>query len=499
MHALSTIATSTCQSNSTLFGTDFVNTVRVPQYPNGLPAANWSTCCDICSDLSLSCVAWVFMIKENLCFPVATYEGSIPNADRILGFNPPPPPPPEWVPKIAAFDMLYSPTDSNIPEGLMPMIGNGFLATQLTSTDLYCAGVFNGEGLESGSHRARIPATFNIGPPGIPGAAALDVREATYFRRSNVAFNATCGQASGPEGSCTTNPGGVTVEQRFYAHRALPSVAVMEVQVLGTVPVGTHTQLALVNNAGPSTTDFNFTAVPPPPAAPYTGVQGSTLGTECPPGACGPDVVTELVGVAVLTTALPTAGGVVTVPVAEPNSTLYFLTGEVGFTRSSPGRFLQVTLVPLGQVQGAGECFHNNHASFLTPLLLFLGSAVVRTSIETTPPTSAAILAAAQSDFASAVELAAAGTLRSSHVEEWANTLWTSGFDTDRRDVALAVNTSLYSILSSLRPDRPFSTSPGGLANDVSARVLAIHESCGGVQSECSEHIDMWCPLLAGV
>jgi hypothetical protein len=93
--------------------------------------------------------------------------------------------------------------------------------------------------------------------------------------------------------------------------------------------------------------------------------------------------------------------------------------------------------------------------------------AVVRTSIETTPATPASIIAAAEADFAAAVQLAAAGTLRASHVEEWANTLWSSGFDTDRRDVALAVNTSLYSILSSLRPDRPFSTSPGGLANDV--------------------------------
>jgi hypothetical protein len=225
-------ASASCPANSTVqFGTDFKNTVRVPQYPSGLATSNWSACCDICASLAPVCVAWVFMVKESMCFPVASYEGSVPNADRTLGFQPPPPPPPEWVPKIAAFDMLYSPTDASIPEGLMPMVGNGFLATQLTSTALYCSGIFNGEGLEAGSHRARIPATFNVGPPGVPGASALDVREATYFRRSGVPFDAACGKPSGPAGSCTSNPGGVTVEQRFYAHRALPSVAVMEVQV----------------------------------------------------------------------------------------------------------------------------------------------------------------------------------------------------------------------------------------------------------------------------
>jgi len=122
--------------------------------------------------------------------------------------------------------------------------------------------------------------------------------------------------------------------------------------------------------------------------------------------------------VAVLTTALPPSG-LLAVPVASAASTFFFLS-------------------------------------------------VVRTTIET--PVAAAppgqLVAAAAADYAAATQLAASGTLHSSHVAEWGATVWTSGFSSDRRDVALAVNSSLYAIISSLRPDRPFSTSPGGLAAD---------------------------------
>jgi hypothetical protein len=93
--------------------------------------------------------------------------------------------------------------------------------------------------------------------------------------------------------------------------------------------------------------------------------------------------------------------------------------------------------------------------------------AVVRTSIET-PGGAApgALAAAAEADYAAAAALAAQGTLWSTHVAEWEATVWGSGFELDRPDVAHAANTSLYAIISSMRADRPFSTSPGGLAQD---------------------------------
>jgi hypothetical protein len=208
----------------------------------------------------------------------------------------------------------------------------------------------------------------------------------------------------------------VTVEQRWYAHRALPSVLVMEVAVVASASAppraggGVYVVLALANAAGPPSPDFNFTTVPAAPGAPFTAVAGWTQGTECPPGACGA-VVTAPFRVAVLTTPLP---------------------ASLGIDAADAGRAV----------------------AFLT---------VIRTSIETP---AAAVVDAAAADFAAALDLAAAGTLRATHVAEWAATVWASGFSVDRLDVARAVNTSLYSIVSSLRADRPFSTSPGGLAND---------------------------------
>ena len=94
------------------------------------------------------------------------------------------------------------------------------------------------------------------------------------------------------------------------------------------------------------------------------------------------------------------------------------------------------------------------------PTETFFFVTVIRTSIETAPSD---LLAAAEADYAAASALAQAGTLHSTHVAEWAETIWASGFETDRFDVARAVNSSLYAILSSIRNDRPFGSAPGGL------------------------------------
>ena len=85
---------------------------------------------------------------------------------------------------------------------------------------------------------------------------------------------------------------------------------------------------------------------------------------------------------------------------------------------------------------------------------------IVRTSIETE---SADIVGALQQDLQRAMAMAADGTLFSTHSNDWQENVWTSGLETDRIDVARAVNTSIYAILSSVRTDRPFSLSPGGL------------------------------------
>ena len=94
----------------------------------------------------------------------------------------PPPPQPQptpaaWLPRIARGDMLYAAEDVSVPADLHPMIGNGFVSTQVMSQAIYCAGIFSGDqGARGVSHRARIPAVHAVPAPGTSGPAALDLR-----------------------------------------------------------------------------------------------------------------------------------------------------------------------------------------------------------------------------------------------------------------------------------------------------------------------------------
>ena len=160
----------------------------------------------------------------------------------------------------------------------------------------------------------------------------------------------------------------------------------------------------VVNAPGANSSDVDLLPLATPPGAGYSVANGSTLVAETSYSAKQ--------AVCVLTTDLP-ASGALAVPWSSPFDTRYFYT-------------------------------------------------VIRTSVETAP---ADLLAAVQADLAAAQALAAQGErrLRAAHVAEWAETVWTAGFSTDRGDVACAVNSSLYAIVSSFRVDRPFGLAPGGL------------------------------------
>lgn len=367
----SAAAAPACPSSVSIANaTDFVSTVRVPAYPEGTPTASADACCVVCA-AAPGCVAWVWEVREVTCFPVSSYVGSVHNADRVSAIMSPPPPfpvPTPWAAAVAAGDRLFAERgDAGLPAGFLPMIGNGFVAGQLMADAVYCAGIFAGQGLEAGSHRARIPAPHAIPAPGAPGPAALDVREATYYRRSTLAPSGAPCRADSPV-SCVNALGNVTVEQRWYAHRAIPSLLIMEVSVApdaSAAPSGAepYALLHLVNGGGAPTRDIDLQPVAVPPDAPYTATAGATVGTECPPGACG-DVVTTVFNVLVLSSTLP--GGVLAVPAAAPFATTALVT-------------------------------------------------VVRTSIETAGGVPA-LLAGATADFAAAAAAAANGTLHASHV-----------------------------------------------------------------------------------
>ena len=416
---------TSCKNLTATNTLDFQATTRSHAYPNGVAGLNLTACQDLCC-ATPDCVFFAFLAATpSTCWPLSAATSLIPNADprHWIGAPPQPPPPPPiptpapWVPRIADGDMLYAPTDATVPLDLHPMIGNGVLSTQIMSSAVYCAGIFSGGSIadpaEEVSHRARIPAFHAVSAPGVPGPAALDVRRATYYRRSYVDPSPPGACQSWSNETCSNAAQRLWVEQRWYAHRALPSLMVMEVQVLpdDTAPAPRASgdplaMLLLANDDGGPSGEISFSPFPLPPGVPYAAVAGATNVPET--------VNSTTFNVAVLTTRLP------------PNNVLpFFALGD-------------------------------------TVALL----AVVRTSLDVGGGGApVALVAAAEADYATAVAEMGAGTLWASHVAEWEG-IWAAGFETDRGDFARAVNTSLYAIVSSMRPDRPNSTSPGGLAQD---------------------------------
>ena len=335
-------------------------------------------------------------------------------------------PPASWAAAVARGDRLFLPRDDALdPQYDQPQLGNGFLATQAMTGSLFVAGLFNGFSTQTPSHRARIPAPHAVpAPSGNVTAAAWDSREATYYRRSSIDPTPEgappCSAASNV--TCTTSAQRVWVEQRFYAHRALPSVLVMEIEVLeadedasgsgggGSGPASTAPaaapfavlQLRTCPSANSSDIDFAPVALGPPDSELYSVVNGSTLVPEIN--------ASSLQGVAVLTTAWPQGGMLI---VAAPRETSVFL-------------------------------------------------AVVRTTVETA---AADLVDAVQADWQQAQALVRAGTLHASHLAEMEATIWAAGVELDgREDLARIANASLSAIAGSMREDRHFAPSSSGLS-----------------------------------
>ena len=260
--------------------------------------------------------------------------------------------------------------------------------------------------------RARLPAglgAFAVSAPGdAQSDAALDLRQAIYFRRSTLApapaggAAGTCSAASAS--SCTTSPVRVTIEQRWFAHRTLPSVLVMEVEVLApkTAPTAdaaasfgrtcsTFLKLSQAENAARNSSDINFTAS----ASSDRGVRVSLGWTQVAE-------TTNLTQVGILSSDLTSSTG-------------SFVNGE---WQRGPATLWEMT--------------PGTTRTFLT---------VVRTSLETP---SAGLPAALRTDYQSALALAANGTLQSTHTKQWASSLWSAGVEIGgRRDAAIAINSSV--------------------------------------------------------
>jgi hypothetical protein len=391
--------------------TDVSGALRSAKFPNGVNTKTVAGCCAACDGAS-DCLGFVYAPAEQDCWPLAAYDALVPvSSDRIFGGKlpapppPPSPPPPDWAQRVAVHDMLFASSDTSINPSHMPEVGNGFLATQVMGGSVFCAGLFNGYLTKDPSHRARLPATNAIRAPGDPGPAGLDVRQATYYRRSTLAPSPKGACTAASARSCTNAAVNVTIEQRWYAHRARPAVLVHEVQILPNASAASQDPLfavlTLENTSGGDSADLTL--------APSTTTPPAGTAMRCGSTRVAETNASALQSLCILTTLLP-----------------------------SPA--LQVP----------------SSAAFAT----YFHFTVVRTSIETAPGD---LEAATIAEYSAALGAASAGRLHAEHVEEWDQTIWASGFETDRGDLAAAVNSSLYAILSSVRNDREFGLSPGGL------------------------------------
>ena len=125
-------------------------------------------------------------------------------------------------------DVLFGGDERGLPPSLLPMIGNGYVATQIDSPSLFVAGVYTGSA-RSPSHRMALPSPMRVSVGGELQRAWLDTREAVYVRRSLVTRECVGAPHTDVDASCVT-PGRApfVVETRAYAHRVLRHVMVYE-------------------------------------------------------------------------------------------------------------------------------------------------------------------------------------------------------------------------------------------------------------------------------
>ena len=337
------------------------------------------------------------------------------------------PPPPEWLPAIEAASMLYSgqadlgalieSEHRKLP--LYPNFGNGYFGgffgcfaadvggegpTAVPGV-IHVAGVFTGK--STTSHRAESPGVFSVYPVSA-GGTPVAFGGSSLDLAAGVFINRTLLPGCGAR---------VVLEQRWYAHRSLRNLLVYEVELLPpTSGVESHSR------EGSCSVTFS-------------GCNGKPT-----------DTVTTIVS--------NSSAGVV------QSKSQTVASETVGNSRVTIGRvykqppatlLMNVTRVPHAHV----------YLAVLTTSLAEEGAAVAAD-----PVAAAAALYGKYSEETGA-------SLKQGHTEAWAalhsSRIELSGAagDATATAVAAAVNSSMFYLLSATREDWPFSTSPGGLANNA--------------------------------
>jgi protein-glucosylgalactosylhydroxylysine glucosidase len=341
--------------------------------------------------------------------------------------------------------------ESMIVLALQPLMGNGYLshAKGVRSDTMYVSGVYNGE-TTSPSHRAALPATLAVTVENSHVLGVLlDVETGTYHRRGHI-------------DNSTAN-----YELRWYAHRSLRGLYVMELDVFFSDHDNeednkeeTSVTLTLSTNTLDSTPDFVD--------VPVTDTITSTLSKRNTDNGSRSSV-----DITCRTTKIAeTAGGetpTVCVVSDRVPSTLVVTRTTTATDNNSKNN---------EKYSGINSKHHSSQRRSVS----FTFLSATRTSLDVSAAEAGveAVAQAAVVDYTAATALAQQpreiqehqqqeesqqSKLHALHAAEWAN-LWASGITIGGRpDVSAAVNASLYAIYSSVRDDWPYGLAPGGLTN----------------------------------
>lgn len=335
--------------------------------------------------------------------------------------------PPDWAAAVAAGDMAWTPLPpANITQCYYPGLGNGFLGyvpgpqPKVASPDygacgwLYLAGVHNGPAAdpvgEHPSHRAALPDVvggFSIrgaasGATVVQHGAAIDYRAGVFLNRTSV---------DAPDCPNTL------VETRVYAHRAYRDLLVWQ---LVAAPNDTarpwgdcYLPVAWAVDGNATAADVGLTYTPSPGNGKPALYTGSTL----VPEVAG---VSPLVSVAVAFSSLPLA-------VAAQGGAAYL---------------------------------------YLTPTTPSLSVLVVAHSSLDTDGGPSAVAAASTAAFSRYMGLSDA-KLYAAHTATMAAGVWPGGIEVGgNATLGAIVNSSLYHITTSGRPDWRHAPTPGSLAGN---------------------------------
>eukprot|EP00051_Salpingoeca_urceolata_P014845 m.189431 g.189431 ORF g.189431 m.189431 type:complete len:834 (-) comp18207_c0_seq1:34-2535(-) len=362
------------------------------------------------------------------------------------GAPPQQPVPPDWAERVAAGQMVFSslqPQEANFAS-----VGNGFVSgdagcSRLSSDGggscgmVYLNGVFNG-------NHAPPPNGADALPPitprraGVPNplavtvangqrivGQALDVERGLFLNRTLVTTGCTAPEAfSSSAAASSSAPVSAMVTTTVYAHRQHRQLMVLEIEASNFSVPGASCTVPLASCVLSDVSDFD---VAPGPGG---GVSLTVKIMEEPPPQAGsfPRLPKTTVGMA----HTPIPGSIVLRDHQDKLSRV----GVPAQTTPNKAVFLAVFHSSLEPILGADA---GDNA----------GSPV----------------AAAVQDLATFSNMSAE-TLMSDHVSAWAN-LWQGGIEIGgNTTVAATVNSSLYYILSAIRADWPYGTSPGGLARD---------------------------------